>query len=143
MAKNKKLKPGNNEKLTIKGRGISANATDVDFIGSTDHLSPVFSFIDTCQNHFQLHDWGREELKHLNDKFREYSKMTWSELRGIKGFQSVNPKTFSQPLPAHISPDVTVYECRISGKARLFGHRVNNVFRVIWFDRNHEVYPMS
>jgi hypothetical protein len=131
------------ERKSISGKKISNTAFEAPDDGSTDHLYPVFSFADACPNHFQLCDWHYEDLKHLMDKFRDYSKKTWAELYRQKGFISVDPSTFSQELPHYISPDVTIYECRISKRARLFGHRHRSVFNVIWFDRNHEVYPMS
>ncbi len=30
---------------------------------------------------------------------------------------------------------------RFSGKERLWGIKINNVFKLIWWDPNHEVYP--
>lgn len=129
-------------KSQIGGKTISSSAFDVPDEGSTDHLSPVFSFSDCCPNHFQLSDWQSDELKALMSTLRDLSGKQWSEVRKIKGFKSVDSVTFSRDLPAYISPDVTIWECRVSGKARLFGHRYKNVFKIVWFDRNHQVYPM-
>jgi hypothetical protein len=142
MSKKKKPQLGNKEKATIRGRTISNEAFEVPESGSTDHMQPVFTFNDTCPNHFQLHDWQYEELKHLTEKLRDLSKKTWAEIKSVKGFMIVDQKNFSRNLPEYISQDATIYECRISKRARLFGHRARNVFCIIWFDRNHEVYPM-
>lgn len=128
----------------IAGKKIKKDAFDLpDDTRSTDHMSPVFSFSDTCPNHFRLDDWTKKEIKQLIDQLRLYSGMKWSDLRKIKGFGPVDPSTFSKKLPKTISPEVKIYECRINGKMRLFGHRVKNTYHIIWFDRNHEVYPMS
>lgn len=121
---------------------ISPEAVKLNSSGSTDHMMPVFSFCDACPNHFQLSDWRKDELKALMDTFKDMGGKPWSEVRKIKGFKAVDPATFSQKLPKYISPDVTIHECRVTGKARLFGHRTDNIFNVIWFDRNHQVYPM-
>lgn len=131
------------KKQTIAGKTISPDAFEIPDTGSTDHLNPVFSFMDVCPNHFQLSDWQGDELKALIACLRDMSGRKWSEVRMNKGFKSVDPRTFSKELPQYISPEVTIYEFRVSKKARIFGHRVRNVFRVVWFDRNHEVYPMS
>jgi len=129
---------------SIGGKIINPQAFDVpDEQRSTDHMNPVFSFMDTCHNHFQLDELTRQELKQLIDQLRMFSKMTWGEVRKVKGFQPVNPSTFSKSLPTHLSPDIKIFECRVTGKIRLFGHRIRNAYHIIWFDRNHEVYPMS
>ncbi|KGE20684.1 MAG6450 family protein [Paenibacillus wynnii] len=145
MSSKKKKKPvlGHQPKSQLGGKTISPEAFNVPDEGSTDHLSPVFSFIDCCPNHFQLSDWQFDELKALMATLRDLSGKQWSELRKIKGFKSVDSSTFSCDLPAYISPEVTIWECRVSGRARIFGHRSRNVFKIVWFDRNHEVYPMS
>lgn len=113
--------------------------------GSTDHMPPVLSFKDVCPNHFQLEEWQGTELKQLVDTLKKLGNSTWQDALKIKGLgiKIVDPKTFSKDLPEYISPDVSIYECRVSQRARLFGYRIRNVFHVIWFDRNHEVYPMS
>lgn len=141
----KKKKPiiGKEPEMRIAGKKISADAFRVPDEGSTDHMSPVFSFIDCCPNHFQLSDWQYDELKALMSTLRDFSGRQWSEVRKSKGFRSVDSTTFSQGLPEYISPDVTIWEFRVSKRARLFGHRSRNVFNIVWFDRNHEVYPMS
>lgn len=141
MSKKPKQHPS---KKQIGARGISNKLFQIPDDGlSTDHLPPVFSFVDTCPNHFQLHEWQGEELKHLINTLRDLSKRTWAEVRQIKGFLKVDPSTFSKSLPEYLSPDITIYECRVSKRSRIFGHRVRNAFHIIWFDRNHEVYPMS
>jgi|HigsolmetaAR203D_1030402.scaffolds.fasta_scaffold26797_2 hypothetical protein len=129
--------------VRIGGKRISREAFEAEAEGSTDHLPPVFSFAFACPNHFQLSEWQREELKHLVDTLRRYSRMKWEEIRKVKGFRSVDPNTFSVPLPDDISPDIVILEFRVSKRARIFGYRSKQVFHIIWFDRNHEVYPMS
>lgn len=141
--KNARPTLGNQPKSQIAGRTISHDAFEVPDEGSTDHLNPVFSFGDCCPNHFQLSDWQGDELKALMNTLRELSGKKWAEVRRIKGFKNVDSSTFSHELPNYISPDVTMWECRVSKRARLFGHRSRNVFNIVWFDRNHDVYPMS
>lgn len=144
MGKKVKPKAQKPDSRTIRGRKISGTAFDSPHeTGSTDHLAPVFSFSDTCPNHFLLEHWQSNELKQLIQALRDFGNRSWSELRKLKGFKSVDQRHFSQPLPEYISPELTIWECRVTGRARLFGYRNKNVFHIVWFDRNHEVYPMS
>lgn len=140
--KKRKPKIGTNN-YSIDGRKISSKAFEASKGESSEHKSLVFSFAYTCPNHFQLSDWQHEELKGLINKLRDFSNMKWSEIRKIKGFKPVDHSTFSQPLPKNISPEVTILEFRTSGRARVFGFRLEETFYIIWFDRNHEVYNMS
>lgn len=141
--KKKKLQPEKTSAIKIRGKRISPKAFEAEEEGSTDHLPPVFSFAETCPNHFKLCDWQYEELKHLNDVLRRYSRMSWAEIRKEKGFGPVDSSTFSVQLPQYISPDIAILEFRVNKRARIFGYRARQVFNIIWFDRNHEVYPMS
>jgi len=130
-------------RVHIGGKTISPELFNKPDRGSSDHMNPVFSFSDTCHNHFPLESWQGSELKHLIDKLRDMSKRPWAEIRRNKGFIIVDQRTFSTKLPDHLSEDLTIYEFRVSQRARVFGHRIHNSFHIIWFDRNHEVYPMS
>ncbi len=124
---------------------ISPAAVELRNGNSTDHLNALFSFCDSCPNHFQLSEWQSTELKSLVDTFKNMGKRPWSELKADRGLQikMVDPKYFSKKLPDFISQDVTIHELRVSKRARIFGHRTGNVFNIIWFDRNHDVYKMS
>lgn len=150
MTKNKaigkKIKPHGNKDVSISGKRIPNSAFEAEE-ENTNGLSPLFSFKHLCTNHFQLHEWGSEELKSLTDTFIKMEQQSWTDImkqrkRGL-GYAVVDPSTFSKSLPRHISPDVSIIEIRVTQKARLFGYRWRNIFNVIWFDRNHEVYDMS
>jgi len=142
MSKKQFKKKSKDEKRTLHGKKISPDAFKVVDSGSTDNQNPVFSFQFTCANHFQLSDWQHDELKGLISKLRELSGKRWVEIKSLKGFKPVDPATFSKQLPQNVPQDATIFECRTSGKARLFGYRINNIFHIVWFDRNHQVYPM-
>ena len=44
-------------------------------------------------------------------------------------------------LPNNIPEDARLSEMRIDQKKRIFGFRVQSVYYIIWFDRNHSVCP--
>lgn len=79
------------------------------------------------------------------DTFRLMEQLEWNQILTHTGLQmkKANTKTLSKPLPCDISPDVTLYEIRVTQRARIFGYIFNNVFHLVWFDRRHEVYSMS
>ena len=47
----------------------------------------------------------------------------------------------STTLPDNIPEDERLSEMRIDEKKRIFGFRVQSVYYIIWFDRNHSVCP--
>ncbi|WYP28464.1 hypothetical protein NSQ54_10310 [Alkalihalobacillus sp. FSL W8-0930] len=146
MAKRIKVSNPKNQNK-ISGKTISDKALEVRNPGhNTNDLAPHFSFKHACNHHFQLSDWQSIELAELIECFRKLESQSWTNImkqskRGL-GYCKVDPKTFSKSLPEYISPEHTIIELRVNKKARLFGYRWENVFHIIWFDRNHDVYPM-
>lgn len=148
MSKKKKRKKINitqKKKLEIKGKPIAEEAFETNLIQNTDDMTPTFSFKSCSNNNFKLSEWQPREIDQLIEVFKRLESCTWKEIRRNKGFgyTVVDPESFSCELPEFISPDITIIELRVSKRARLFGFRSNNVFNIIWFDRNHEVIPMS
>lgn len=149
MAKSKsKISTGKvKQKNRIGGHNIKDKAVEVEDEGSTNHLKPHFSFKSVCNNHFLLSDWTSRELSDLIQTFKTLESMSWGDImnqgkKGGLGCCVVNSAHFSKRLPETISPEVSIIEFRVNKKARLFGYRWRNVYHIIWFDRNHDVYPM-
>ena len=44
-------------------------------------------------------------------------------------------------MPENIPEDAKLSEMRIDEKKRIFGFRVDSVYYIIWFDRDHSVCP--
>lgn len=140
----KRIKSGKKQKNKIGGKTLKDKALEVEE-GGTDHLPPYFSFKHACSNHFQLSDWQSGEIAELMETFRRMEQLNWHEIHKHRGlnYKQVDPRTFSKDLPEFISPDLSIYEVKVTKRARLFGYRLKNIFHIIWFDRNHEVYSMS
>lgn len=102
---------------------------------------PVFSFRHTSSNHCLLSDWQGTELLELIDTFKKMESLTWNEVLTHKGLQYKVIDKHSRALPPEVSKDVSICEIRICQRKRVFGYRIDDVFRVIWFDRNHEICP--
>ena len=132
MAKNQLKKPG------IKTSKINPKATIPD---ESRHEYPVFSFLHVCERHCLLSEWQGQELIELVNAFKKMESVKWNQLFDHPGLNYEKIHKYSKPPPPQVSPDVTVYGFRVSEKKRVFGYRAGNVFRILWFDRNHEVTP--
>jgi hypothetical protein len=106
-----------------------------------EYSNPVFSFIHSSDNHCLLCEWKKSELKELINAFKIMESLKWSQLPASSlHFRKV--EHYVIPLPNNVSQDETIFEVSIDNeKKRLFGYRVDNIFRILWFDREHSVAP--
>jgi len=105
---------------------------------------PVFSFIHVSTQHCLLSEWKSNELIELLTALKHMESITWNQLPNHKGldFTKIDTNRLSKPLPSNVSPEVSVYEISVCPKKRIFGYRIyGNIFRILWFDREHEVVP--
>lgn len=110
-----------------------------------------FEFYDTsCENKYCLSKWEKDQvalalarLKDINNKtYNEISKdakgyhfnqVDWDKTNKKEGFPDVRLKNLP---PFHFSL-VGIN----NQKARVFGAYSENVFYIVWFDFNHEIWP--
>lgn len=144
MGKNKKIKANNRVKAELRGKDISKALELYEDSWDRDDY-PVFSFRHADNNRYLLSEWQEDELKSLIETFKKMESLKWSEINKHKGLncKPVDPDVLPAELPEMVSPDVTILQIRVSKKARIFGYRIKNVFHLIWFDRNHDVFSMS
>ena len=88
-------------------------------------------------------------------KLGAFEGMTWAEIMGQSGgrahgtnhhFENVGElkKEAQKRLQELRQEDLDqVFSLRLSGKERLYGILNDRVLRIIWYDPNHEIYPMS
>ncbi|MEU9857248.1 hypothetical protein [Streptomyces sp. NPDC047974] len=117
---------------------------------SEQRLAWRFSHVD--------HDgrWGLDKIDQqtfgeLLEKLRDFERFTLNELRNTSGTFT----TYGLPdaplckeaytrLAAMRRDDMTeIHRLRLQGKQRLYGFLNGNVFHVVWWDPEHEVYPVS
>ncbi len=76
------------------------------------------------------------------------SQMTWDQVRAQSGkpgnkvglaYTTYEDHLLNVARPAHVSSELRIAGLRASGKLRVFGVTVEQVFHILWFDRNHEV----
>ncbi len=126
---------------------------------SSDHMNPVWSFrIADNKEIFSLHsekacqDWCREILP----KLKVFKSMTWAEIKrqtysGKKGRRKTNhhfvdterlPNNAKQRL-IHLKLDDhdQLFSLRLNSRIRIYGIVVGHVFRIVWYDPDHRLYP--
>jgi hypothetical protein len=97
---------------------------------------------------FCLSHCERDEVRIFMDCLRMLSQMTWVQVwaQGGKPGNKVglahtfyDDSSLNVGRPANVSPELKIVGLRASGKYRIFGVTIEQVFHVIWFDRNHDV----
>lgn len=129
-------------------RRIPEQATQLTESRSTDDEHPSFRFSHADKNRWFLSDWTSQEINELIEGLKKIEKYTWGQIKGHgakkrgesvgTGYKLINkhPK-----LPENVPEDVRLSEMRIDEKKRIFGFRLESVYYIIWFDRNHEICP--
>lgn len=73
--------------------------------------------------------------------------MTWGEIRGDKHkfIPSENLCTEARRRLVDIAQDDAdgLYELRLSGTERVWGHRIEDVCHLVWWDPDHTVCPST
>lgn len=136
MAKNKEIRRQETHKGKIKQSVVIKHA-------NTGNENPVFSFRHVCDNHCLLSDWQGNELIELISTLKTMETLTWNQLvtNRHSGLDYRKENNYAKPLPPRVSPDIDVCRVKVCERKRLWGYRAGNVFRIMWFDRNHEVIP--
>lgn len=129
------------------GKRIPENAVQIKIDYSTQKA--VFSFEHCCRRNYTASDLTKEEFKAVHDSLRMMSSMDWASIPKHDGLEykpadkkAIRKAIKRTPLPSSVPEDCTMFYFRASGKFRVFGYRAQNIFYLIWFDRNHNVMPM-
>jgi hypothetical protein len=127
---------------------IPEQATQLNRPSSADDEKPSFKFTYADKNRWVLSGWTPSEIKDLIEGLKKIEKYTWKQIRdhGSKkrgesvgtGYKLIDKHP---TLPNNFSEDARLSEMRIDQKKRIFGFRVQSVYYIIWFDRDHSVCP--
>lgn len=99
-------------------------------------------------------DLNPAEISGVLGAIEEYSQLTWKELTSqsrtkhhsqrtdtlVKGARDRLTELFSAKCSEY--PE-EIFRFRISGKVRLWGFREGGIFKILWYDRDHKVYPVK
>jgi len=106
----------------------------------------VLSFRDFDRNQGQsFEEWEEEKLLALAvSKLREVCQLTIGQATAqqiIKQYTKIGfPPESGFEHPKHVLPDVTWCSMHIKGKECVIGYFVDNVFQVVFLDKNHEFW---
>ena len=111
------------------------------------HLSWRFSGAD-IDGPFSCGQFVHDDFKLLWDKLRAFEKMNVAQLRQAKSLHGVPTVNISQKAKVRLEEikldDIDIiYGFHIMGLCRLWCMKHENILSVLWWDRNHEVYPVG
>ena len=113
--------------------------------GRKEHLI-VLSFKDFDRNQGQsFEEWEEDKLLALAvSKLREVCQLTKAQAIAnqiIKPYSKIDfPPESIFEHPKHVLPDVTWCSMHIKGKECVIGYFIDNVFQVVFLDKNHEFW---
>jgi len=116
----------------------------------------TFDWIDRSGKY--AFDLGRSDFNSqiILDKLINYESMTWAEImkqthdKGKSKHHFLNPMGLSKEAKERLSFcglddefSENIFSFALTNKLRVIGIREYNIFHVLWYDPNHEVYPIS
>lgn len=102
--------------------------------------------------HQCLSEWDADQLRAFSAFCRKITQIKWTDIyktggkAGNKTGLGYTPHRDRKVLPVtpelkEISPDLTWFELRVTGEARVHGFRCKSAFFLVFLDRQHDVYP--
>jgi len=109
------------------------------------HLAWRFSNAD-LNGPFKCGDFTHDEFTQLWDCLRAFEKKNIAQLRKAGSFHRTPTPNLSKKakdrLQEILLDDIDVlYSFHITGTRRLWCMRHENILSILWWDKNHEVYP--
>lgn len=98
--------------------------------------------------------WGWQNIepdrlwKNIHAKMSSFESMTWGEVMTGKKHHLVDVSRISPKAQKRLDEIGQVdtdqlFSFRLSGKERIYGIRVSDIFEILWWDPNHEVLRVS
>lgn len=95
--------------------------------------------------------WGWRNIdktrffEHILPKIQKFESMMWKEILG-RNSHEVNVDEITKDAQKRLSEIKlddfgTLVSLRFTAKERLWGVKIGNTLKLIWWDPNHEVYP--
>jgi hypothetical protein len=109
----------------------------------------VFLSLKYIQSNYQcFSDWAKVEMRefwNFNSLLHEkswqdvYSTSRKKDKTGLAYTEIPLKKYPLSEFKRNLSPDITLFELRVSQRMRVHGFRVKSVFYLCWLDRNHDI----
>lgn len=112
----------------------------------TNKLVPVFSFERLQSGSFCFSTMTSEQQAAFGEMMYRRKDLTWSQLIGSQrhglGTEKIPKKQIKATIPNFITDDMDYFLVfRFFHNAPLVGYRVGQIFYVLWFDPNFDLYP--
>ena len=116
--------------------------------GDTSRLKPRWSLVDMdLEGPLGWERATAEDLKKILERLRRLETMSWAEIERQKSshlWDSCDDlcRDATRRLVDLGLDDQDPYQLQVEGKARVWGFRDGQVFRVLWWDPDHTVFPV-
>jgi len=95
--------------------------------------------------------WGDVDAKtliYIHGKLAQFETMTWAEVNHPNtGCHYIKIKDLCSNAQKRLTEikitEEELFSLRLSGKERLWGIRERHIFKILWWDPKHEVYPVD
>jgi hypothetical protein len=111
---------------------------------STEAQHPTFS-LTHIQPSYCLSNCEKQEKAAFADTLHKLSKLTWAQIRIAPkhgcGTEKIARDSIDTGIPVHVTEDVSFFLAfRFDGKKPMVGYRKDEVFHVLWLDRDMTLY---
>jgi hypothetical protein len=124
-----------------------APSTEVD-PNAFYHLKPAWriSRLEFCDP-YGWHEIDRDTLNRIRERLGSLEAMTWQEIIGNKNhpIRTVQLCKAAQDrlTDLHLDDVDRMTSLRLTGKGRIWGFVNQGIMTLLWWDPDHEVYPMN
>lgn len=120
--------------------GIAANAAP-----NYDLMPPIFSLERVQPTGYCLSNLCKEDKAAFADAIFKRKSITWSDIKKLDrhalGFEKIDKSSIKAPLPRFITEDMDHFLAfRFNGMKPMIGYRKQNIFFVLWFDKDFTLY---
>jgi hypothetical protein len=111
----------------------------------------VFTSLRFIQHNYQcFHEWTKSEMREFWNFNSSIHEKTWTIVYGTatknkrskSGLAYTTMAVNKYPNPEfkkQLSPDITIFELRVSRKIRVHGFRADSIFYICWLDKGHSI----
>lgn len=136
-------------KVSKEKNYINTNASVLDAWKRIGDAANIFVSLRYVQHSWQcFSEWSKTEMAEFWGFLRKIHEYTWTMLfsqsgkgaKAGKGYTQVAIENYPQSVfRDSLDPNITLFELRISDKARVHCFRHESVCYICWLDRNHDI----
>ena len=110
---------------------------------SSQTMKPKFAF-EYLQSSYCISKCEKDDRAALSDALRMLSSITWAQIASAPkhglGTETLHQSAIHAAIPACVTDDTRLLAFRFSGTKAMVGYRTQEVFYVLWFDRDFTLY---